>query len=573
MAANYQLTYEGYQGRNMYISCSQTADIASNTSTIEWTLTVTGGTSNYYTAGPTSVKINGVEVYTKERVYWEKGVFPAARGSVSGSLTINHNEYGEATVPVSISTAIYYDTVQTVNGSWTLDNIPRKATLTSAPNFNDEENPTIKYTNPAGASVTTLQVGIADDTTVLIYKDVGKTGTSYTFALTDAERDTLRKTVTGSNSRLLRFVLFTTIGETTFTHELSRNYTIINPNPVMNPATTEVGDSSIALTGNNSTLIQYYNIIKCEMNVSAVKGARIVSQSITCGSEKIDSDFGYFYDTGSNKFVFTATDNRGNTTTKTITMPMVAYVPLTCDIDARITLDAADSTKATIDFTISGNYFNSSFGAVNNELTVYYSLIRGSSGGASYEPVTIPSGAIANNRYSVDIEIADLDYSGSYTIQGYAEDKTGKRITTLSKTLKATPIFDWGENDFNFNVPVTIRGVEIDYPVEQGTKNGWYYRKWNSGFAECWYSASVSGIDVGEFNMNGFYYCGSKGVNFPFTFTSVDYINASGGSTGNMNIVRPFNKTNTNMTYIVIGLADISNATVNINLEAKGRWK
>ena len=320
-------------------------------------------------------------------------------------------------------------------------------------------------------------------------------------------------------------------------------------------------------------MIQYFNTIGYTIGAAAVKEATIVSQSVSCGSVKKTTNTGSFSNVSSNTFVFTATDNRGNTVSKTITMPMVSYIPLTCDVEASIALDAADSTKTTVRFTISGNYFNSSFGAKNNSLSLSYSLIYGSSGGASITPITIPSGAISGNRYSVDVEIEDLDYSGTYTIQAFASDEIATDVSSFSKTLKAKPIFDWGENDFNFNVPVAINGVEIDYPVEQGTKNGWYYRKWNSGFAECWYSASVSGIDVGEFNMNGFYYCGSKGVNFPFTFTSVDYVNASGGSTGNMNIVRPFNKTTTNMTYIVIGLADISNATVNINLEAKGRWK
>lgn len=575
MAANYQLLFEGYQGRNMYITCAQTADVATNTSTINWTLTVAGGTSSYYTTGPTSVKINGVEVYAEERIQWDKAVFPVARGSISGTTTVEHNEYGEASIPVSITTAIYVgaSSASTVSGTWTLDSIPRKATLVSAPNFNDEENPTITYSNPAGEAVSVLQACIANDESILIVKDVSRTGTSYTFNLSDSERANLRQSVVGSNSRALRFILISAIGETEFTHELSRNYTIKNPLPTLNPVVKDTGTNSIALTGDASKMIQYFNNMAYTINAAAVKEATIVSQSVSCGSVKKTTNTGSFSNASSNTFVFTATDSRGNTVSKTITVPMISYIPLTCDVEASIALDAADSTKTTVRFTISGNYFNSSFGAQNNSLSLSYSLIYGSSGGASITPITIPSGAISGNRYSVDVEIEDLDYSGTYTVQAFASDKIATDVSSFSKTLKAKPIFDWGENDFNFNVPVAINGVEIDYPVEQGTKNGWYYRKWNSGFAECWYSASVSGIDVGEFNMNGFYYCGSKGVNFPFTFTSVDYVNASGGSTGNMNIVRPFNKTTTNMTYIVIGLADISNATVNINLEAKGRWK
>lgn len=573
MANTFQLNSQSYQTRYMYLTCSQETDIATNTSTISWTLTVTGGTSSWYSTGPTSVKINGVEVYAEGVVSWREERFPAARGSISGTTTVEHNEYGEATIPVSIATAIYTGIVETKTGNWTLDSIPRKATLVSAPNFNDEENPTITYSNPAGEAVSVLQACIANDESILIVKDVSRTGTSYTFNLSDSERANLRQSVVGSNSRALRFILISAIGETDFTHELSRNYTIKNPLPTLNPVVKDTGTNSIALTGDANKMIQYFNNMAYTINAAAVKEATIVSQSVSCGSVKKTTNTGSFSNASSNTFVFTATDSRGNTVSKTITVPMVSYIPLTCDVEASIALDAADSTKTTVRFTISGNYFNSSFGAQNNSLSLSYSLIYGSSGGASITPITIPSGAISGNRYSVDVEIEDLDYSGTYTVQAFASDKIATDVSSFSKTLKAKPIFDWGENDFNFNVPVAINGVEIDYPVEQGTKNGWYYRKWNSGFAECWYSASVSGIDVGEFNMNGFYYCGSKGVNFPFTFTSVDYVNASGGSTSNMNIVRPFNKTTTNMTYIVIGLADISNATVNINLEAKGRWK
>lgn len=66
--------------------------------------------------------------------------------------------------------------------------------LSSAPDFNDEDNPTITYSNDMGEDLTSLQACIAssDGQTIYApYRDVSKTGTSYTFNLTESERDAL----------------------------------------------------------------------------------------------------------------------------------------------------------------------------------------------------------------------------------------------------------------------------------------------------------------------------------------------------------------------------------------------
>jgi hypothetical protein len=69
------------------------------------------------------------------------------------------------------------------------------ATITYAPNFNDESNPTIKYNNPAGKTVTSLQACISLDGSKadVSYRNIPKKGTSYTFDLTDEERNVLRE--------------------------------------------------------------------------------------------------------------------------------------------------------------------------------------------------------------------------------------------------------------------------------------------------------------------------------------------------------------------------------------------
>ena len=39
-------------------------------------------------------------------------------------------------------------------------------------------------------------------------------------------------------------------------------------------------------------------------------------------------------------------------------------------------------------------------------------------------------------------------------------DYDAGNIKSVEKALKTLPVFDWGENDFNFNVPVNIDAEE-----------------------------------------------------------------------------------------------------------------
>lgn len=59
-----------------------------------------------------------------------------------------------------------------------------------------------------------------------------------------------------------------------------------------------------------------------------------------------------------------------------------------------------------------------------------------------------------------------FDYQKAYTFQVRAIDGTAS--VTLSTAVveyivqKGTPVFDWGENDFKFNVPVDLPGLTIN---------------------------------------------------------------------------------------------------------------
>lgn len=448
MATTYTLKSDSYQGRYLQLDCTQEKDISRNVSVIKWTLKTVGQDGTYYTTGPTTAKINGKQVYYKARTSYSSAEFPAKAGSVSGTTEVSHDSTGKATISVSLSTAIYTSSVTTKSGSWTLDDIPRQATLTAAPNFTDEQNPTITYSNPAGNAVTSLKACIADSRGVLIYagyRDIPKTGNSYTFNLDTEERNALRFAMLTSNTLKVKFYVTTVIGGTTFYSSQEKEMTIVNADPIIAPTAKDTGSTSVPLTGDaNNKVIKGFNYMDVAVNATPNKGAGIVSQSITCGSQKINGGSGGLNNVESGTFVFTATDTRGNTTSKPLTKELIPYVKLTCNLDV-----ANPTTDGKTKVSIKGNYYSGSFGATSNTLAVSY---RYKENNGSFGAWTAVTAKVSGSTYSFDTELTGLNYQSSYTFEAKAADKC-ITVYTPAKVVKSTPVFDWGENDFKFNVP------------------------------------------------------------------------------------------------------------------------
>lgn len=121
-------TSNTYQGRYLQLSVVETSvDAVANTSTLTWTLTSTGGESNYYTTDATTVKINGTQVYYKARTEWDSYEFPAKKGSTSGTIVVPHNTDGSKTVTVVFTTRVYVFGVVDYGGTMALTAIDRTA--------------------------------------------------------------------------------------------------------------------------------------------------------------------------------------------------------------------------------------------------------------------------------------------------------------------------------------------------------------------------------------------------------------------------------------------------------------
>lgn len=124
-------TSNSYEGRYLQLTITESVNVKANTSTLTWTLQSVGGSVNYYSIAATTVTINGTTVYSKGATAWSSQVFPAAKGSTSGTITVAHGSDGKKSISVGFSTRVYYSSAQEYGGSMTLANIDRAAPTVS----------------------------------------------------------------------------------------------------------------------------------------------------------------------------------------------------------------------------------------------------------------------------------------------------------------------------------------------------------------------------------------------------------------------------------------------------------
>lgn len=409
----------------------------------------------------------------------------------SKTFTVTHENDGtkELRIETSCLAQGYLMGASTPSGGSTfaLDTIIRKATITSAPNFNDTDNPTIKYTNPMGEAVTALDACITDSSGYSVYvpyRSISKTGTSYTFVLTTTERNRLLTAAENNTILDVRFYVRTTIHGATHLSYLDKTMIISADGPTITASIEDVNSTTVALTGGGTRFIRGNNLMRFSMTATPQAGASISRYSVICGSQTLSSSSGTFANIENNVVIFAATDSRGITSTKTIQLDAVEYTKLTCN--QKVIL----STTGVITLTINGKYYNGSFGAASNTLRVETRHREAGSSWSAWEDITILVSSMSGGSYSLSTTLSGYDPSGTYEFQSRAIDKlttaySGDDVITLK------PVFDWSKYDFNFNVPVTIEGNPLeDFVIEYGTEsmgtNGtWYWRKWKSGRAEC----------------------------------------------------------------------------------------
>ena len=410
----------------------QSSGYISSSASKSWSVTVNG--SNY--SGTNTVGINS----------------NSTRTLASGNTTIGHNADGSKSFSYSFSQQFdinYNGTwIGTVSGSssGTLNTIPRASSV-SATNANIGSAITITISRASSSFTHTLRYSF-HSLNGTIANGVG-TSKSWTLPTTFYTQIPNAKSSWGT-IYCDTYSGSTLIGTKSCTFNVYVNES--SSKPTISPTVKDTNSTTLALTGDENIFIKYYSSANFAINATARNSATLSKTSVVVGSQSTSNATGTFQNVDSASFVFSATDSRGFTTSQTVNKTLINYVKLTCSMANNTPTASGEMVvKAT------GNYFNGSFGSVSNTLSVQYQYSKNDGTYSSWSDLTI---TLSGNTYTATKTLTGLDYQSSYTFKVRAVDRLAT-VTTSPKTVKSTPIFDWGENNFHFHVPVFVNGNEM----------------------------------------------------------------------------------------------------------------
>ena len=344
--------------------------------------------ANNYTSVTVELRlvVSGGYIGNYQSTYWSIGGSLSNDGDIGsgshrsqtlGSATGNiyHNSSGSGSVSFSggFNPTAWGITLD-VSGSATLPSIPRQANITSAPDFTDEGNPTINYSNPAGNSVSSLDAcisltGAIDD---VGYRGVSKTGSSYTFYLTESERNVLRSACPNSNSLSVKFFLRTVIGGNTFYSTSTKTMTIVNGNPTFNDfAFADVNPATVTLTGNNQNIIKGYSNVTATVSITnkatANKQATMSKYRFSCGTNtSVDFNYsssssvsGTINNVSDGIFNLYAIDSRGNS--RAVTKQANSIINYANVSKGNISATRSNGISKTTTLEFNGTWWNDNF--------------------------------------------------------------------------------------------------------------------------------------------------------------------------------------------------------------------
>lgn len=476
----------GTNGMSLRVNWSETYDIQGNKSTVKITsVQVKSGTysgQTYYVDG--IIKINGTTVFSMDSSAGYYSVTVNATGTwysvkrsgaaISGSVDVSHNTDGTKTTTIEVTGNNWeglrgFTTSGSDGNNWKvsgtksieLTEIPRASTIgVTDANIGSTcmiavNKKLSSYTHSIKYSFGSLSGYITESGTSST--EVKLSGTSISWSVPT----TFYAQIPKAKSGVCTFTCTTYSGSTAIGSAQTAKATFTASEtlcaPSLSASVKDVNESTKALTGNDDTLVRYFSTARCTITASAENSASISGKTIN--GTAVSGTSLDIPGVSSGTFTFAATDSRGYTTIKTVAKTLIPYVKLTNNA----TCNRTDPTSGKATLKCSGAWFNGNFGSTDNTLTVTYSI----NGGDAVSIPVVPDG----NKYSAEVTLTGLTYTYSHRVTVTVSDA----LDTVEKTItimRGVPIFDWGENDFSFNVPATMN----DYLIltKRDMQCGWF---------------------------------------------------------------------------------------------------
>ena len=581
--------------------------IEKNETRIAWSITAVGkGKYNEYQAGNFKVLINGKEVYfSSTRIKTTPDLLIK-----SDEIVLQHNDDGSCSFTAYVEAGIYIYAVNcTGSGTFDLPTIPRKSSI-SVQDGTLGQKQNITVTKPVSSYTNTITwtcSSSSENTSGTICTKSSNTDFVWVPPVALAKHSLQNPYVD------IVFTIKTYNGSELVGTSTAHAYYYI-PDSVVPVLSFTLTDTS-GLKDSYDGYVQGRSGLKVNMTTYGQYGAWIKSYKVEVDGKTVSTgvqdgisivvDMGTLTGSGEMQVVATVVDSRGRTSVASATISVLEYKTPTITALSAFRSDANGTAKA------GGNYFTIRFSSKvydlmnNNSVNYMVGYKKAGATTTTYLPITAYDGqhSVTNGTYTFAVD------DSSYEITLYVEDdfkqtpktvagasinhtislmkKDGKIVgMAINKLAEIEGVLDLGfplklsAGIYDDGNVVAYGETEGDSVVEYGDKDGWTYRKWSSGIAECRKTVAVStAISTAWGSM----YVGATKMSrqsYPFVFTAKPMEVASLTTATNAVWLFPesggngVNGAYQSAIYNVCRPSAVSAAaTYYITIDAVGKWK
>ena len=590
MAKSGSITVAATSHDNLVFAWEEKAQsVANNYTTIDWTLKLVADSAGKIISSATkkcTVKVNG-EVYTADNNIGIEN--NATKLLHKGSTTITHTSDGSKTFSVTFEQefGITFGGKQigTVYGSGTgtLDTIARVSTISCLDGILGQSS-TINITRKSTNFTHTITYTCGSKTGTICTKHTG-TSVSWTAPLDLAETN-----VVGTTVRLY-ITCYTYSGDTPLGADAIYVYYTIPDSikPTVSFASiTDITDTQSII----GSFVQKLSKLKISVDAEGSYGSNILSCEITaCGKTyqgtTITTDALSL--SGEVSFFANVTDSRGRKASAIIYTDILHYEY------PKINSATVYRSNESGVMTSKGEYltiqFTSTIYALNNKNGAWYKVESKQTSESAYTESRIEAltGVYTTSGYKYTFKADE----SSYNIILSVGDKFRTIPLTLFGPARVTKLMSFlksGSRIVGIAIGKTAEGANVldigyklklsggMYGEEEGEKDGWYYKKYNNGWAECW--KTIEHTTAISTAWGGLYF-GTRveRIDYPITFASRPTEIVSLQSETYQGIIYPekdsygINTVGKTACYNICRPSSVAASKFYISYMVKGKWK
>lgn len=431
------------------VEWSSSQSVANNTSTIYWTVKSAGGTGNSYSyvmAGPVTVNIAGVTVFSRsDRFEMHVG---ATLGS--GSFTLTHNTDGTKSFSAWAEAAIYTYAVSSTKYGYSVDlpQIPRASSISVSGNTMGSQL-TIKISKASSSFTHTLTWKFGDKTGTIDKPKTSKSSIEWEPPISLASQ--IPDATSGSGT-----ISCTTYNGETKIGQKSISFTLKVPSNIVPSISSFVASIASTKPANCGLYVKNHSTVRWDVSASGAYGSTIkkcvisgqnLSYTSTESSNSYSATSSTLTIAGKKTYKVTVTDSRGRTASKTSDITIEDYNP------PAITSISSFRSDEKGNLNGSGKHIThqltSSFYTLNGKNKIKIEVFSKKSSDSTYSNNVIIKNDSSNTvSYTYTYPNSSFETDSAYDFKIVISDSVGQSATVYTHVgTKNVPINISGDNN------------------------------------------------------------------------------------------------------------------------------